>query len=104
MSFHENIWINNYDNSKPIEYKRYVDDIFCLFNNEQEALHFLEYLNNQHPNIKFTSEPEKDGNLPFLDVNVDKKEEGGFYTSLFHKSSYTGLLTNFPSHIQVSFN
>ena len=103
MGYHENIWINNYNNSKPIDYKRYVDAIFCVFNNEEEAMLFFEYLNEQHPNIKFTFELEQHGKLPFLDVLVDKKEGGGFYTSVYHKQTYTGLLTNFLSYIPMSY-
>ena len=37
-------------------YKRYVDDIFCLFKNEDDAEQFFDYLNNQHVNISFTYE------------------------------------------------
>ena len=37
MGYHENNWLNNYKGPAPIIYKRYVDDIFCLFNNELEA-------------------------------------------------------------------
>ena len=72
-----------------------MDDTFCLFNNASEASILLDYLNKQHPNIKFTSEPEQNRILPFLDVNIEKKGGGGFYMSIFHKSSYTGLLSNF---------
>ena len=99
MGYHEKNWLNNYDNAKPIVYKRYVDDIFCLFDNETVTSLFLKYLNKQHSNIKFTSEPGKSGNLPFVDVNIDKKE----YTSLFHKSSYTGLVTNFLSYTPQTY-
>ena len=59
MGHHEKIWLNNCDSSKPLMYRRYVDDIFCLFNNETEAFSFLEFLNKQHPNVKFTYESEK---------------------------------------------
>ena len=97
MGHHENNWLKNYDGDKPIVYKRYVDDVFCLFNKEQDATEFLEYLNKQHPNIKFTAEPELNGVLPFLDVSIKKREGGGFETSVYHKSSYTGLLMNYLS-------
>ena len=86
MGHHEKIWLDNYGNSKPLEYKRYVDDIFCLFNNEEEAHMFLEYLNKQHPNIKFTPEPENNGKLPFLDINIIQREEGGFLHRYIIKS------------------
>ena len=39
-------------------YRRYVDDIFCVFENEHQALTFLDFLNSQHPNINFTIEKE----------------------------------------------
>ena len=80
-----------------------MDDIFCLFNNEREAALFLEYMNKQHGNIKFTCEPEKNGKLPFLDILIEKKQGGGFYTSVYHKSTYTGLLTNFLSFSPSSY-
>ena len=103
MGHHENNWINNYQGTGPIIYKRYVDDIFCLFNKKEDAALFLEYLNKQHPNIKFTDESEKNGSIPFLDVNIIKGEGGYFETSVYHKSSYTGLLTNFLSFIPLTY-
>ena len=60
-------------------YKRYVDDIFCIVDDENVSSLFLEYLNKQHRNIKFTSGLEKMEIYLFLDVNIDKKNEGGFY-------------------------
>ena len=58
ISHHERTWLSNYNNSTPLFYHRYVGDIFCMFHIEQEALLFFDYLNLQHPNIKFTSENE----------------------------------------------
>ena len=39
-------------------YLRYVDDMFCVFNNETSCDKFLDLLNKQHKNIKFTVEHE----------------------------------------------
>ena len=33
--------------------RRYVDDTFCLFHSEQDAIAFFDYINSQHPNIRF---------------------------------------------------
>ena len=74
-----------------------------MFNNQEDAQNFLLYLNKQHPNIKFTDEPEKNGSLPFLDVNIGKGEGGYFETSIYHKPSFTGLLTNFLSYVPSSY-
>ena len=35
-------------------YRRYADDILFLFENEHQALTFLEFFNIQHPNLSFT--------------------------------------------------
>ena len=34
-------------------YRRYVDDIFCLFENGHQALTFVDFLNSQQPKFKF---------------------------------------------------
>ena len=39
-------------------HRRHVDDIIYLFNCESEADKFFEFLNIQHPNIKFTFEKQ----------------------------------------------
>ena len=56
----------------------------------------LSYLNFRHPNIRFTFETQLNGKLPFLDVLVDNSG-ASCITSIYHKSTYTALLTNFPS-------
>ena len=56
-------------------YRRYVDDITCLFNSEQDADEFFKFLIAQHPNIKFAFENEKDDKLAFLDVLIPKTDQ-----------------------------
>ena len=51
---HENIWLNKYQGPSVHFYRPYVDDTFCLFNTEHDAISFFDFLNSQHPNIKFT--------------------------------------------------
>ena len=53
IGFHESNCLNEYNLNKPKFYLRYVDDILAAFDNEQDSLNFL---NNTHPNIKFTIE------------------------------------------------
>ena len=45
---------------------RYVDDTLAVFDNKDNALLFLKYLNSLHPSIKFTMECEEDKKLAFL--------------------------------------
>jgi hypothetical protein len=42
---------------------------------------FLDYLNDLHRYFKFTMEMEKDGHLPFLDIDIYRRPDG----SLGHK-------------------
>ena len=71
----------------------YVDDIFCVFNNETSSDRFFNLLNKQHKIIKFTVE-HGSGTLPFLDVEVTLTESG-IETKIYKKQTHTNLLLNF---------
>ena len=79
-------------------YKRYVDDLFVLFRSPHHLEKFNEYLNTKHANIKFTSEKEVNGSLPFLDVLISRNKEG-FTTTVYHKPTFSGVYSNFNSFI-----
>ena len=88
MCHHEKNWLQNCPlNFKPLFYKRYIDDTFLLFTNEQHAHMFLQYLNNQHVNITFTLECETNNPLSFLDVKVSR-ENNKFITSVLKKKTF----------------
>ena len=93
MAHMENQLLCNDQEASPKLYLRYIDDIFAIFDNDQSCTKFLEKLNTQHPNIKFTLEQAKN-TIAFLDVeikiNLDK-----FDTWTWRKPSNTGLLLNF---------
>ena len=53
-------WLNNCPPEiKPNFFRRYVDDIFVLFESPEQIKQFQEYLNLCHVNITFTIENEK---------------------------------------------
>ena len=54
---HEQTWIEEATNVKPIFHKRYVDETFAVFESDADAFH--SYLNTRHENIKFTFEKNK---------------------------------------------
>ena len=85
-----------------IMYKRYVDDIFCMFENEKDAENFFEFLNCQHKSIKFTLERESNKFLSFLDVLI-KNEGNRFSTSVYRKKTSAGLFTQFNSFTPISY-
>ena len=104
MGTYEEKWLSEYQGSGPTFYRRYVDDIFCIFQNREDALRFLDYSNSGHRNIKFTVEEEHDGTLPFLNVLISHTPEvSNFQTTTYYKPTYTGLLLNFTSFAPFSY-
>ena len=79
-----------------------MDDIFLLFDRQEQCLQFVHYLNQKHPSIKFTIEMENNCKLSFLDVTVNRINNI-FETSLFRKPSFTGLGSNFFSFCPLIF-
>lgn len=84
-------WLDNCPpDCKPVFYRRYVDDTFILFRNEEENNRFFQYINKQHKNIKFTCEMEVDNKLAFLDVCINKSNNK-LKTGVYRKPTFTGL-------------
>ena len=79
---------------KPILYRRYVDDTYCLFEKVEHVEKFRAYLNGQRPNIRFTYEIDEENSPPFLDVLVTW-DGSAFITDLFRKKKFTGRRSNF---------
>ena len=98
MRNYEKDWLDGYVGEGPSFYRSYVDDMLVAFQNEMNVVSCLRYLNERHPNIKFTKDENlKHGELSFLDVLI--KNKGELITSIYHKDSYTGLLTKFRSFV-----
>ena len=99
LSHHEENWLNRCPiKFKSSFYRRYVDDIFVLFESSESADSFCEYMSSKHQNIKFTVEKENDGSLSFLDVKICCKN-GKFVTSIYRKPIFCGVFTNYESFI-----
>ena len=103
MGFHEKNWLSEYDGPRVMFYRRYVDDIFCIFEHQDHVAPFLSYLNKQHTNINFTVEHETGNNLPFLDVLVTKHDNAVLGTTTYRKPTNTGLLTNYTSFTAFTY-
>ena len=103
MGFHESKRLNEYNLNKPKFYLRYVDDILAAFHNEQDSLTFLNFLNNRHPNIKFTIEKQINHSIVFLDAFISGINNKNLTLQTYHKSTYTGLLLNFKSFKSFSY-
>ena len=78
----------------PKLYVRYVDDIFAVFEKDVQFQPFLEQINSQHPNIKFTIEESVDNVLAFLDTEI-RIIGDEFESCVYRKSTNTDVLLNF---------
>ena len=86
MGFYKSKWLNEYNLNKPKFYLRYVDDILAAFDNEQNLLNFLDFLNKRHPNIKFTIEKQINHSIAFL----------GAFISGINDQNHFKYITNWP--------
>ena len=101
MGYYEQKWLES-DHGRLVKfYGRYVDDIFCLFENEHQAQTFLNFLNIQHLNLNFTIERKYMKQLPFLDVLNIRPDR--LITSVYWKSTFTGLLQNYNSFVPFAY-
>ena len=91
----------NQSKTKPIKWKRYIDDIFSLWDsNRQEIDLFIKQANNFHPTIKFTAEISE-MEITFLDTILTKEErlrnESILDIRTHYKPTETFQYTNFTS-------
>ena len=84
MGYHEQKWLQSFEECELILYRRYVDDIVCLFNSQSDADKFFDIRNQRHPKIKFTIEKQNDlkNQLAFLDLLITCNGDN-FLTSIY---------------------
>ena len=81
----------------PPIYRRFVDDMFSIFNRGEEgAVSFFEQLNSLHPALRFTMECEQERKLPFMDVLLTRRN-GKLVRSVYRKPMFTGLYVRWDS-------
>ncbi|XP_072048906.1 uncharacterized protein [Amphiura filiformis] len=87
---------------KPRLWKRYVDDILEIVN-ENQVDNLTTHLNQTDPtdNIKFTYEKEHDGSIPFLDTLIVRKPDGTVQLLVYRKATHTDQYLNFASHLPI---
>jgi len=85
-----------------VEWFRYIDDIFVVWNEQTNGERILTTANTINPHVKFTLEkPSAEGKLPFLDVAVYIKEKSFFY-HLFIKKIHSGASLHWDSNCPTS--
>ncbi|XP_070577734.1 uncharacterized protein [Ptychodera flava] len=86
-------------NCKPSLWKRYVDDILEKIK-KGEVDNLTEHINKVDPtgSIKFTYEPEVEGQIPFLDTLIVRRDDGSVKLLVYRKKTHTDQYLNFASH------
>ena len=103
LSFYEVIWLEQCpEEFKPVFYRRYVDDIFVLFESAEHLSKFRDYFNTRHPNMSFSFEQEKNGKLSFLDVEVSR-EKRIFVTTVYRKPTFSCVYTHFENFLPTVY-
>ena len=83
-------------------FKRYVDDIFMLTSDTQEAGRILATFNSTHPTISFELErPSSEGALSLLDITVQYKNNSPIF-DFYAKPAKTDLIIHCDSAMPVA--
>ncbi|XP_066915088.1 uncharacterized protein [Clytia hemisphaerica] len=99
-----NGWLSKFDptiKGEAMIYERYVDDILMDIL-RTSATTKLESINSLHVSLRFTEEREHNGNIPFLDMLIQRnarKLSSTWYT----KRTDTGLMMNFLALAPVRY-
>ena len=80
----------------PTIWKRYVDDTFAKLKT-RHTQPFLNHLNQQHPQIKFTTELPENNTIAFLDTNVKIEEDRSVSFGIYRKKTHTDQYLDFNS-------
>ena len=75
---------------------RYVDDILAIVPTDSNET-LLQHLNNQNPSIQFSFEKQTHSSLPFLDLQINRKNDGSLSFSIYRKPTFTGKQLDYHS-------
>jgi hypothetical protein len=90
-------------NNKPLCWFRYVEDTLVIWSHDPGKLsEFLKHLNSVHEIIQFTMETERDGQLPFLDIDIYSKPDGSQAHKFYHKPTHANLYLSSNSRHNLS--
>ena len=75
-----------------------------MFQSRDHVKKFVDCLNTKHPNTHFTFEIEDQNSFSFLDIKIIRNtEKKAFERSVYRKSTFSGVFTNFKSFIPMTY-
>lgn len=87
---------------QPLLYLRYVDDIFCIAK-ETDIQTIHNSFNSFHEKLQFTIETETDNSIPFLDLTIQRNDNGRLITDWYHKNTWSGRYLNYDSYLPTVY-
>ena len=107
MSFYSNTKKNGWTIVHLIINLLYTEGVLMMFlfffSSKKHLQPFVDYMNNQHRYVKFTSKTEQNNTFSFLDINITR-QNNQLKTSLYRKPTFSGVLTHSGSYIDQSYN
>ena len=77
-------------------FKKYVDDIICMVRGDPDE--YLKFANSLHNKLQFTLKKfNTEGDLGFLDININVSRESNITCHWYQKSMDTGIILKFRS-------
>ncbi|KAA3678154.1 uncharacterized protein DEA37_0006302 [Paragonimus westermani] len=83
-------------------YKRYVDDILCVLDNNVDPTDILATFNSAHQNLQFSLETEMNSQLGFLDVRLRHRADGSIQRAIHRKDTWTDQYIHFNSFVPLA--
>jgi hypothetical protein len=81
-----------------INYCRYVDDIFLIFDSDHTDINsILNNFNTLHPKMQFTAEIETNHTLNYLDITIHRTPTG-FKSAIYRKPTFTDTIIPYTSN------
>ena len=84
-------------------YRRYINDVFLMFERKDQFKKFLRYINSRHLNIEFMCLEESNTKLPFLDASITRMNNK-LVTSLYQKKTFSGVYFNYNKFLPLKYN
>jgi len=98
--FMETLEADHYRNivGRNVVWLRYVDDILAVVPTRTNLPDLLHRLNAVHPSIQFTTEEERDEQLPFLDTMIHRRPNGPVFSVYRKPTNKDDFIHYFSAH------
>ena len=82
-------------------WKRFVDDVIAIVPSNNVD-NFLDHINSINADIQFTCEKEQNNQLAYLDMNIQKQDNGTLSFSIYRKPTHTDRYLDYYSYHPIS--